>query len=393
MLSKFTMFADQNPEYLSNIQTGSTPSCHSMSSSFSDPWETSVMTPTTPERQISSVKHGDDYAQSTTSFSITPEKFSATLEYTQFSNGPEESIQTLPTGSLPFRDMHTSSDQSFMMFNNLPEYDDILHGATSGRNIPSGAQSLDMDPYSPSVSGSSQISAECVVPSQTTFTNTLNFQSPIRAVGGMHFELSYDSSPSSNYKQEFSLDHSPAGSMSDSMTYFLPQSFENYNSSSATPQKISNFRQPIFNGLPSSAALRHVTNASLPKNQHTSVGAIARRKIKREVREVRGGMLPQNIKVQESAKFLCTWDGCPKKFARKEHLRRHEKDCHICSESPECEFCGKVFNRKDNLKQHIKIHSAPEKKASRTRYFPEAQAKYDSMNSKKRRTVHTSYFD
>jgi zinc finger protein BrlA len=355
-----------------------------MTSSFSELGEASVMTPTTPHRPSSSLKL-EDYTPSGTPFYTTPEKFSASLEYTQLSNAPENSIPAFPTGPLAFRDMQTSSNHNYMLFNNLSEYDSMLPGAINSRGIPGGAPSLDMDPYSPSASGSSQISADYVVPSQITFIDALEFQSPIQAVNTMQFDLSYDSPTSSNYTQEFLPENSPAGSLTGNMTYFIPQAFQTYKSSLATSHKTNYFRPPICSGLPNSAVLRHVPIFGPPKNPQATVAAIARRKIKRDVREVRESMLPDNIKIQKEAKQQCDWQGCQSKFQRKEHLRRHERT-HLGNDIFPCLFCAKEFNRCDNLKQHVRIHTQPEKKASRTKYYSEALAVYEGMNSKKKKS-------
>ncbi|OAA61590.1 Zinc finger, C2H2-type/integrase, DNA-binding protein [Akanthomyces lecanii RCEF 1005] len=55
----------------------------------------------------------------------------------------------------------------------------------------------------------------------------------------------------------------------------------------------------------------------------------------------------------------CDYFGCQKSFCRKEHLKRHKQTFH--NEGPNrfsCEFCGKSqFNRRDNLKNHRKLHA------------------------------------
>jgi zinc finger protein BrlA len=388
MLSEFTMFVDRKPEYLSSTQPDSPPSCLSMTSSFSEPWEASGTTPATPQRSSGHIKLEGEHISSVTPFYTTPEKFGGGLDYSQLSNISEESMSGFSHIETEFfGDMKASSGHSFMMYNNLPEYDGTLLGATSCHGLPSGAPSLDLDTYSPSGSGSSSVSTDFVVPSQTTFVSTLDFQSPMWAVGAIHFDLPYESPISSHFAPDFPLDNSPTKAIAGNMTYFIPQSFD-YKSASATPQKPSNFRQPICSSLPSSAALRRVTNLASPSNTHSNAKSNIRRKMKREVRE---SMLPSGIRVQKVATQRCEWEGCQRRFERKEHLRRHEK-IHLGNEAYPCIFCEKVFNRCDNLKQHIELHTQPKKKAKRTKHFPEAQKVYAEMNSKKRRTVHTPVF-
>lgn len=77
----------------------------------------------------------------------------------------------------------------------------------------------------------------------------------------------------------------------------------------------------------------------------------------------------------------CQWPGCIAKFQRQEHLKRHEKT-HGPGEPIPCDFCSKKFGRSDNLKSHIKLHFETKRKASRTKFFPEAEAVYNSMQSK-----------
>ncbi|EPE33135.1 C2H2 and C2HC zinc finger [Glarea lozoyensis ATCC 20868] len=372
------MFVEHKPEYLSSTQSHTPPSCHSMASSFSEPWEAAIMTPTTPPRSSNCVKLENEYATSSSSFYNTPEKFGASLEYSQLSHIPEDSMSAYLNVPIEFsRDMQASTNNSFMMYNTL-EYDG-LPGTTGSQGLSSVAPSLDMDPYSPSGSGSSQASADFVVPSQTTFLNALEFQSPMKAVGSMHFDLSYDSPTSSHFASDFPMDNSPTGNLASSMTYFMPQSFD-YKSASATPQK-PQFRQPICSGLPSSLALRQVTNIPSLKRETT---ALVKRKLKREVRED----IPPNMKVHPEAKHQCMWLNCDRKFQRKEHLRRHERK-HAGTDAFPCIFCEKVFNRCDNLKQHVWIHCQPKKKASRTDYYPEAILEFNRMNTKKRKPVRT----
>ena len=52
--------------------------------------------------------------------------------------------------------------------------------------------------------------------------------------------------------------------------------------------------------------------------------------------------------------FSC--DVCGTKFARQEHLKRHQQSLHSGARPFQCETCGKRFARRDNLKQHLGAH-------------------------------------
>lgn len=52
-----------------------------------------------------------------------------------------------------------------------------------------------------------------------------------------------------------------------------------------------------------------------------------------------------------------------------------------------CPFCDKPFNRKDNYRQHLKLHTLKHRPTRRTDYYPEAQALLDEeINKTKQRS-------
>ncbi|OTA57915.1 hypothetical protein K449DRAFT_398134 [Hypoxylon sp. EC38] len=87
-----------------------------------------------------------------------------------------------------------------------------------------------------------------------------------------------------------------------------------------------------------------------------------------------------------AATFKCNYPNCQKgPFKRQEHLKRHKNTKH--AENPvaiitTCPFCDKPFNRKDNYRQHLKLHTQKHRPTRRTDYHPEAQALLDEENNK-----------
>ncbi|KAL1310929.1 hypothetical protein AAFC00_001153 [Neodothiora populina] len=55
-------------------------------------------------------------------------------------------------------------------------------------------------------------------------------------------------------------------------------------------------------------------------------------------------------------KWTCLFDGCYKKFGRKENIKSHVQT-HLGDRQFKCNHCGKCFVRQHDLKRHAKIHS------------------------------------
>lgn len=55
-------------------------------------------------------------------------------------------------------------------------------------------------------------------------------------------------------------------------------------------------------------------------------------------------------------KWTCLYDGCHKKFGRKENIKSHVQT-HLGDRQFKCNHCGKCFVRQHDLKRHAKIHS------------------------------------
>ncbi|KAG9891539.1 hypothetical protein KCU94_g14340, partial [Aureobasidium melanogenum] len=74
------------------------------------------------------------------------------------------------------------------------------------------------------------------------------------------------------------------------------------------------------------------------------------------------GISPQEVQRYISpqdhcdGKWTCLFDGCNKKFGRKENIRAHVQT-HLGDRQFKCNHCGKCFVRQHDLKRHAKIHS------------------------------------
>jgi hypothetical protein len=49
--------------------------------------------------------------------------------------------------------------------------------------------------------------------------------------------------------------------------------------------------------------------------------------------------------------FPCPLDGCTKKFVRKTDLQRHHQSVHMKERNHKCDYCGRLFARKDTLRR------------------------------------------
>lgn len=56
------------------------------------------------------------------------------------------------------------------------------------------------------------------------------------------------------------------------------------------------------------------------------------------------------------SKYPCLWDGCKRRFGRKENVRAHIQT-HLGDRQFKCNLCDKTFVRQHDLKRHIAIHS------------------------------------
>ena len=53
--------------------------------------------------------------------------------------------------------------------------------------------------------------------------------------------------------------------------------------------------------------------------------------------------------------FPCPVDGCTKKFVRKTDLQRHHQSVHMKERNHKCDYCGRLFARKDTLRRFVQL--------------------------------------
>ncbi|KAI1825181.1 hypothetical protein F4861DRAFT_208381 [Xylaria intraflava] len=51
--------------------------------------------------------------------------------------------------------------------------------------------------------------------------------------------------------------------------------------------------------------------------------------------------------------FACTFEDCNKRFVRKTDLQRHHQSVHMKEKNHKCDYCGRLFARKDTLRRHM----------------------------------------
>ncbi|PMD28834.1 hypothetical protein L207DRAFT_521352 [Hyaloscypha variabilis F] len=258
------------------------------------------------------------------------------------------------------------SDQAMMGYNNFATY----IGPTPNSFSNASCISLDThypfdgDLFSPISDLDQSPTQDYVNPSQTTFMETFDFNSPMRSAKSTHFNISYDA-PISDYDS--------------GLGHFIP-TYHDFKSCSTTPSRHSSLRQSVLETRPTAAALQQIQEEATPTKQAPRQVNTAKKAYKNKLRAQRDTHLPNVERIQQ-ATHRCEWPGCSKKFLRQEHLKRH-RDTHTGTQVHPCEFCNKPFSRPDNLKSHVFLHFQPPKKSSRTKYFARAQQVYESMGRK-----------
>ena len=207
-----------------------------------------------------------------------------------------------------------------------------------------------------------------VIPSQTTFLNTFDLNSPMCTPD-------FNMSPISECPTDYSF-----GSTDDDNHYMSSigsvSSYGSVKSEPTTPTRSSSIKQHVLNQTIEMSAALHRVQLD---------GKDSRVRYKRPVKRVPSLIPNFSLKVQKEATKVCSFPGCKKKFQRQEHLKRHERT-HTNTEGHPCPFCvkNKPFSRDDNLKSHIKLHCAY-KKSARTEFHPDAQEYYDALCRKSTR--------
>jgi hypothetical protein len=338
-------------------------SCPSLSessgnASFSS-WEMNSVTSTPPQ----STRHGSsDTIKFEEQFRPdTPEGYVLLNNMHSFRPSALETISGFTEDNMLVPGQKTMLPYSMPGFNDLQNFGNEDFGLfQSHHGLPVHAPALEMDLSSPD-------SIDFVVPSQTTFNNTFDVQTPMRQI---QFH-----SPISDYTPRHSLDHSPFDNMAFHLQYEDCKSATSLRSqyspttpqySPTTPCRSSILRQPIFGPAKTSAALHRVQSDSQAQRY-------TRKRMKRE--QSSGVRLPpgSNCKLEPAGDKPCTWPGCPRKFKRAEHLKRHEK-VHKPGAPEICPFCNHLFkgSRGDNLKTHVELHNKPDSK--RTKFHAGAKA-------------------
>ena len=364
------MFADQH-EYVSRDDSASygDSGCNSASSSFS----------ATSWQDVSDASFGQ---QSTTLLKLEDMAFSSFLPDNESIGGlmpdmTQEMAPELANNDIMFNmdGDKMMMDQPMMVYNHFatfsaPTYQqfDVIE------NLSTEPPALTLDLYSPISLGSPPV---FVTPSQTTFDDPF-ISSPMPPTKNNF----HQNTPSSDYGSD-SILNSPARDFSCSSSHASIMCQDGYRSSSSSPFKLSQLRQPMFDPLKTSAALHQVQSDDNIGN-HSRRGYHEPLKVKRE----RSSMpVPAHIKIESKAHKACPYSGCSSKFQRQEHLKRHEKTHNqLPSDQLQCPFCPKKFGRSDNLKSHIDLHTKKAKKSSRTEYFPDAARVYAEMSRKPRKS-------
>lgn len=272
---------------------------------------------------------------------------------------------------------------------------------------------LTLDLFPPeSGMGSSPVSEDFVIASQTTFIDASDMYSRIAPVNSLHFDISYDS-PVSEFDPNFAVEET--SSDSGRMTYCMPysqhmQASLSYSHShspstnaSSTPSCTS-LRQSIYRPPPSAAALQRMQSLRIEnfrsqsrtresnrtyKEEFDSDFSATESKLKRVKRESPKDLILGGIRIHRPARKECKFKGCDKKFQRQEHLKRHERLHQPGADMHPCIFCTKNFSRPDNLKCHVRLHTERDgsKKSRRTAFHPGAMDEWKRMDSKKRGRV------
>jgi hypothetical protein len=239
--------------------------------------------------------------------------------------------------------------------------------------LPIQTPALEMDIISPILGMEPSLGLiDFVDPSQTIFIGAFDVHSPMHLMKPLQFESPVSDSAIDQDSPKANMDYKSASTTPSqaSITSSRPPTMRQ-----PTMRQLT-IRQPIFEPVKRSAALQQTQAKS-------QVLGRTRKQRQRQISE----MIPSNIRIQHAPEQKCSWPRCNREFKRSEHLKRHELTVHHPNQEVfPCQFCKHPFNRKDNLKIHLKLHTDP-LKTKRTDFYKEAQAAIDGIDrtSKKKK--------
>jgi zinc finger protein BrlA len=259
------------------------------------------------------------------------------------------------------------ADTSNLNYNSFQTFTPGTLGSFESQCPPSDIPSLMDDLYSPTSTAETLGAMDFVDPTQTTFMDTfLDHQSsPQGPITPNKF-----GTPGSNFSSQRSFhDCSPV-----SMGYLVPSTLDFTKFESPSPARQAALRQPLRKSPQSRAALHRIQQATLIKPARGGA------KTKQKFMDLR-----PSFTVENRSTHVCLQDGCDKRFARQEHLVRHQRVHNPDHKKLKCPHCDKTIGRSDNLKEHVKRHTT-RGKAKRTPYVPGAVVTYESMGKRSRKT-------
>jgi zinc finger protein BrlA len=376
-----------------------------------------MMTPaSTPRRGSPNIVKSEGASSQNTTLTSSPSKYNAQTAFCQSSMSQGIIGNSGANGNHALDDymlqINMLEEQRMVDYNNFHSYND-LHtgfGPDMGNQLICDAFQADqvmsleppalaLDLFSPdSIMDSSPVSEDFVIPSQTTFINGFDLQSPIVPPKSLQFELSYDS-PHSEFDPNFAIDEVPD---TTSMSYYMLAQHEHMSSSPAPTPTRTSLRQSCYRPPPSAAALQRIQTVEkedlgrtryrdikhdvvYQNSRHNdNLSSTTAAKLKRMKRQPKDFIL-EGIRMVRGPRKECTFEGCTGKFQRQEHLKRHERTHQRNAEVYPCPFCSKTFGRSDNLKSHVWLHTLPDglKKSRRTAYKEGAMEEWQRMDRKR----------
>ncbi|ORY59952.1 uncharacterized protein BCR38DRAFT_488137 [Pseudomassariella vexata] len=204
--------------------------------------------------------------------------------------------------------------------------------------------------------------------------------------------------PTPSYTTDTTFDNSVWHCQDDTHMMF----FERYDPQVMKPSPVQNMAMRDRNYVPQSYLASNGRRRLSIEHAQQRTGALNRAQSRLTnrphsfKRESYHNKLASGVQKIPAGTFKCTLPNCTARraFKRSEHLKRHITTaiCHnpdIDSVSEVCIFCSKKFNRRDNWRQHLKLHTMKGRSISRTDFHPKAQELYDE---EMRKTKHRSQF-